>query len=75
MTFCLFNFESIVLIFKESRGILPRCMIENLIERMEKEFKNGSKFELSLAEMLFYVKWIGNDIYLFFDFKIIVLIF
>ena len=50
-------------------------MIENLIERMEKEFKNGSKFELSLAEMLFYVKWIGNDIYLFFNFKSIVLIF
>ena len=50
-------------------------MIENLIERMEKESKNGSKFELSLAEMLFYVKWIGNDIYLFFNFKSIVLIF
>ena len=38
-------------------------MIENLIKRIEKEYKYGSKFKLSLAEMFFYVKWFGMIVY------------
>ena len=38
-------------------------MIENLIKRIEKEYKYGSKFKLSLAEMFFYVKWFGKIVY------------